>query len=410
VLFEGDATLDASDVAGAGQGLVGRHQVTVGAGDRVRITLTSQAFDPVLLVTVPGGETLSNDDVAGDRTRSELEIIAARAGELKVGVTSYQPGAAGTYHVRIERMATGATAAPRIASAGGAHHQVLVNGRSFLGSTGPAPATAGGAAPAAPAIAPLRVGDRIQANLARGDTTLPSGELADVYELVVTEPTSITLQMQSRAVDSYLLVTTPSGEQLQNDDSGGTRDAQIELQATPGTYRVIATTYRAGETGAYELKALASREAAPQAAAPSGTGGERVTRRVLRRDERHALSRRGRAHRGALHRVRLVPHRPLARRAAAGQRRHGARQPQRGPRLRRARGRPASGARHLVPARRDRGLRARDPRRIAGRRSAHARHAHASNTHAHDAGGRTVRGRAHRARRARGGRSPAPQR
>lgn len=287
VLFEGDATLDASDVAGAGQGLVGRHQVTVGAGDRVRITLTSQAFDPVLLVTVPGGETLSNDDVAGDRTRSELEIIAARGGELKVGVTSYQPGASGAYHVRIERVATSASAAPRIASAGGAHHQLLVNGRSFLGSTGPAPtgpvpATASGAAPAAPAVAPLRVGDRIQANLARGDTTLPSGELADVYELVVTEPTAITLQMQSRAVDSFLLVTTPSGEQLQNDDSGGTRDAQIELQATPGTYRVIATTYRAGESGAYELKALSSRDlAAPQAAAPTTTGAERVTRGEL---------------------------------------------------------------------------------------------------------------------------------
>jgi hypothetical protein len=292
VLFEGDATLDAADAAGAGQGLVGRHQVTVAAGDRLRITLTSQAFDPVLLVTVPGGETLSNDDVAGDRTRSELELIAPRAGELKVGVTSYQPGAAGAYHLRVERLATGqSAAAPRVASAGGRHHQVLVNGRSFLGATGPAPATAGGAAPGAASAAPLRVGDRIQATLTRGDTTLPSGELADVYELVVAEPTAITLQMQSRAVDSFLLVTTPTGEQLQNDDFGGSRDAQIELQASPGTYRVIATTYRAGESGAYELKALASRDAAPpQAAAPSTTGAERVMRGELAAGDRQLRS------------------------------------------------------------------------------------------------------------------------
>ena len=51
MLFEGDETLDAGD-ASQGMGLVARHQVAVGAGDRVRVTLTSTAFDPVLLVTL----------------------------------------------------------------------------------------------------------------------------------------------------------------------------------------------------------------------------------------------------------------------------------------------------------------------------------------------------------------------
>lgn len=290
VLFESDATLDAADANG-GQGLVARHQLPVEAGDRIRVTLTSQVFDPVLLVTTPAGQTLSNDDVRGDRTRSELELVVPTAGVMKIGVTSYQPGAAGAYHLRVERVATGASAAPRIASAGGAHHQLLVNGRSFLAGAGATP-QAGGAAPQAPQVAPLRIGDRIQANLAAGDTTLPSGELADVYELVVTEATAITLQMQSRNVDSYLLVTTPSGEQLQNDDSGGTRDAQIDLQAVPGTYRIVATTYRAGETGAYELKALASREpvAAAPAAPSAGAGAERVTRGELAQGDQQLRS------------------------------------------------------------------------------------------------------------------------
>jgi hypothetical protein len=270
VLLEADATLSEA---------VSRHQVRVAAGDRVKVTLSSSAFDPVLLVTLPGGQTLTNDDVRGDRTRSELEVIVDSAGELKVTATSYQTGAAGAYHVRVERTAVGASVAQRVASNTSGHHRMLAGGRSLLAGETPA---APGAAAAAPAATPVRVGDRLQANLGAGDTTLPSGELADVYELVVTEPTAITVQMQSRAVDSFLLVTTPSGEQLQNDDSGGTRDAQVELEAMPGTYRIVATSYRAGETGSYELKALSSRDAAaPSAVVAATSGAERVERGEL---------------------------------------------------------------------------------------------------------------------------------
>lgn len=272
VLLESDGTLDQS---------VARQQVAVNAGDRVRVTLTSSAFDPVLMVTLPSGQTLTNDDVGGDRTRSEIELVVDTAGPLKVATSSYQPGASGAYHVRVERTAVGASLADRAVASVGAHHQLLANGRSFLGGgAGGAQPAAQGGAPAAPTATPLRVGDRVQANLAAGDSALPSGEFADVYELTVTEPTAITLQMQSRNVDSFLLVTTPSGEQLRNDDSGGTRDAQIDLQAVPGTYRIVATTYRAGESGSYELKALSNREAAAQAAAPppAGAGGERTER------------------------------------------------------------------------------------------------------------------------------------
>jgi hypothetical protein len=280
VLYEGDGTLEQS---------VARQQVPVNAGDRLRVTLTSSAFDPVLLLTLPSGQTLTNDDVGGDRTRSELEIVVDTSGELKVATTSYQPGASGAYHLRVERTAVASSLAERAVSSVGAHHQLLVNGRSFLGGgPGAAQPAAQGAAPTPPTAAPLRVGDRVQANLAAGDTTLPSGELADVYELTVTEPTAITLQMQSRNVDSFLLVTTPSGEQLRNDDSGGTHDAQLDLQAVPGTYRIVATTYRAGETGSYELKALSNREQA-QAAAPAA-GGERTERGDLAQGDQQLRS------------------------------------------------------------------------------------------------------------------------
>ena len=262
-LLDTDGTLGARSMA--------RHQLRINAGDRVRVTLTSAAFDPVLHVTMPNGITLTNDDARGDRTRSELELVVPTAGELKLGVSSFAETASGTYHVTVARVAAQPAVAPAVAATN-THHQTLINGRSFLAAG--APAAAGAAAPPAPAApVPLRVGDRLQANLATGDSTLPSGEFVDAYEMVVAQPGLISLRMESRAIDSYLVVQAPDGTEQRNDDSNGTRDAQVDLQAVAGTYRIIATSYRAGETGAYELKALTSRDTvAPSTPAVAGAG------------------------------------------------------------------------------------------------------------------------------------------
>ena len=261
-----------------------RHQLRVNAGDRVRVTLTSATFDPVLNVTLPNGTTLTNDDALGDRTRSELEIVVPSAGELKLGISSYAPTASGAYHVSVVRVAAQPVAAEPVAAAN-THHQTMLNGRSFL-STGPAAAGAP-TPPAASAPLPLRVGDRLQANLAAGDATLPSGEFVDAYEMVVAQAGLISLRMESPAIDSYLVVQAPNGEEQRNDDSGGTRDAQIDVQAVPGTYRVIATSFRAGETGAYELKALTSRDAATPGATVAAAGaGETIERGELAAGDR----------------------------------------------------------------------------------------------------------------------------
>ena len=275
-LLDTDGTLGARSMA--------RHQLRINAGDRVRVTLTSAAFDPVLHVTMPNGITLTNDDARGDRTRSELELVVPTAGELKLGVSSFAETASGAYHVTVARVAAQPAVAPAVAATN-THHQTLINGRSFLAAG--APAAAGSAVPPAPAApVPLRVGDRLQANLATGDSTLPSGEFVDAYEMVVAQPGLISLRMESRAIDSYLVVQAPDGTEQRNDDSNGTRDAQVDLQAVAGTYRIIATSYRAGETGAYELKALTSRDTvAPSTPAVAGAG-ETVERGELATGDR----------------------------------------------------------------------------------------------------------------------------
>ncbi|UJR79221.1 caspase family protein [Sandaracinus amylolyticus] len=273
VLLDRDGALEPTDTRGT-ISFVDRFDVPVAPGEHVRVTLTSSAFDPVLEVTPPRGAPLTNDDLRGDRTRSEIELVATEAGALKVQVTSFAPSAQGAYHVHVARVRVPSTpAAPAVAAAEPTRrHHVLAG---VLSSLARPPQTA------ARTPMPLRVGDRASGTLAAGDTTLDSGELADVYVLDVSAATDLTIQMQSTTLDAYLVVRGPGDREWENDDSGGTRDASVSIpQAAPGQYRVFATTFRAGMTGAYELKVLSARDAASAgttAAAEQVIAGELAT-------------------------------------------------------------------------------------------------------------------------------------
>jgi hypothetical protein len=268
VLLELDSVLDPHVARGSTSG-AGRHELEVEAGARVRIIVTSTAFDPLLEVTPPGGAPLTNDDVRGDRTRSEIEFVATVAGPIKIRVRSLRPDAAGAYHLRVERVRNPPPPLPRIAAAARRHHLVASISQSL--------AAGSAAAGAAPPPTPVQVGDRLRASIDDGDVRLESGELADIYLLELAAPTDLTIQMQSSRVDSYLVVTGPGGAEWENDDSHGTRDATVAIaQAPAGRYRIVATTYRAGEVGPYELKVLGGRDTAAAAA-----GGGAPTERVI---------------------------------------------------------------------------------------------------------------------------------
>jgi hypothetical protein len=246
VLLDSDATL--SDGRGS-------WTVSVREGERVRVTLTSSTFDPILIVQPPNAGRLSNDDFNGDRTRSELDLRMASAGEMKIEVIAWGPTGPGTYHVHAERVPTAAIAAvPGVPAASGHHVPWAPSGRGYVAGATPTAA-------AAPTPVAVRLGDRVAASLGAGDATLPSGEFADSYAFTVTEPGRYAVQMRSGALDSFLVVTGPSGERLENDDSGGSLDSLVEIEATSaGEWNIVATTYRAGMSGAYELKVLSARD------------------------------------------------------------------------------------------------------------------------------------------------------
>ena len=86
----------------------------------------------------------------------------------------------------------------------------------------------------------------------------PAGEYAVYYGFTLEDAATVTLEMTSVDVDSWLALrrgSPPGGvEPLEEDDDGGTGgDARIERFLNAGDYTVEATTLDAGETGDFTL-------------------------------------------------------------------------------------------------------------------------------------------------------------
>ena len=62
--------------------------------------------------------------------------------------------------------------------------------------------------------------------------------------------------MSSNQIDSYLILLNSEDQELaQDDDSGEDKNARIIIiLPKDGTYKLLANSYEAGESGKYELK------------------------------------------------------------------------------------------------------------------------------------------------------------
>jgi serine protease Do len=98
--------------------------------------------------------------------------------------------------------------------------------------------------------------------MARGDITaqdardrVRAGSYCKVYTVKLAAGRVYRIDMRSTALDAYLRLEEPDGRSLaQDDDSGGNLNARITFNCPrAGTYRILATTYRGGATGAFDL-------------------------------------------------------------------------------------------------------------------------------------------------------------
>ena len=139
-----------------------------------------------------------------------------------------------------------------------------------LTSTGTAAGNAAGAM-----VEALTAGTPVSGTLEEGDTQLAGGEFLDTYVFEGTAGQQMAVELTSTAFDPFLGLALPSGgDPIENDDFGGRRDTsriEFQLQET-GRYRVLVTSYRGGESGAYSLS-LSLADAGSTPVRPAGAGG-----------------------------------------------------------------------------------------------------------------------------------------
>ncbi len=242
-LASGDETLQSGEFADTWR-LQGRR------GQRLTIRLAATAFDPYLLVRGPGGLSADNDDDATERgsRNARIDLTLEADGEIRVVATSYRPGESGAYTLVVTGSG-GAAQAPAPAPA-------------------PAPSTAASA---------VGLGRTVSGRLESGDATLRSGEFMDTYTLDGRRGQQLDIRLVSREFDPYLMLRGPSGFTQDNDDDVGSGTSNSRLTLTlpaDGAYRVVATSYRPGESGAYQLTIA-------ETGTPVPPGGGGVAARVL---------------------------------------------------------------------------------------------------------------------------------
>lgn len=189
-------------------------------GQNVRIDLSSPDFDTYLALVSPENETTENDDAPNEPGHSLIEMTLTEAGTYSVGVTSYKPEETGNYQVSIE-----------------------------VGAGNPT------ATSAQRDVSRLEAGTPANGVLEDGDETLESGEFRDVYTFEGQAGQNVSVVLQSTDFDPYLGLVTPSDEIIQNDDWESRQDmSRIDLTLPEsGRYRVVSTSYRPGDHGAYKI-------------------------------------------------------------------------------------------------------------------------------------------------------------
>ena len=206
-LAQGDAALRTGE-------LYDTHTFTWAVGQRVGLRLSSDVFDPYLIVRAPSGQQADNDDLEPGTTGAGLDYVVSEAGVHSVLVTSYQPAMSGAYTLEVTGEGGEATSAP-------------TPGAEVIRGT-------------------LDAQDRADRNgkrIARHRVRLRQGE-------------AVRIELLSSDFDTVLLVQPPGGQPIENDDAerGQTNSAVDLVARRTGLHTLVVTSYRAGEQGAYELR------------------------------------------------------------------------------------------------------------------------------------------------------------
>ncbi len=202
--FRGTLEADTQRRPGGG-GRYHSHTFEAAEGDRLEILMVSDDFDTFLTVLSPSGESWTDDD-GGEGTNSKLLVVTDEAGTWEIWACALDDEGMGDYVVRVLKRGPMTT-------------------RTVTGTL-----------------------DSDDPKL------LTDGTYYEEHELELEEGQTVELTLTSDDFDAYLIVHSPDGEVLSDDDGAGGMNSRLLIFAdAEGTWRVFANTYEAGETGDYEL-------------------------------------------------------------------------------------------------------------------------------------------------------------
>ena len=249
VRLEGRLSADRTNDIGA---YVERYVLTgVPPGQRIRVSLNSDAFDAYLyLLDASGAELARNDDVEMG-TDSALTLVGD-GGEYLIDVSSFGGGSTGPYTLVVEE-----------------------------GDLADLPQVD------LQAVTPRRLGapGEVRTELMQSDL-LPGDAIGTYWSLEGLERGQrVTVSLTSDAFDTYLRVVDPEAGVLlaENDDNPDTTRSAITLGATGDPLWVQVTSWSGTSTGPYALSVEASEPVVAEAsdvggedpAEPTDAGGER---------------------------------------------------------------------------------------------------------------------------------------
>ena len=221
------------------RGTPGQHLIVRMAG--------ADGLDTFLYAEGPGVH-LQNDDApsgAAHQLDSALGVVVPPDGMLTIGASTFGP----TEGAYILTAVAGDLA--NVAPTGTA------DGDTGDEGDGPArPELTGGSA----ATGTITMGQTVSGTLARGDAHRDPTHLQDTYTFTGNRGDRLSIRLSSRDFDTYLVATSPSGDEQVNDDAetpaAGQRalDSRIEwLLPEGGTYRFNVSSYAPNATGRYTL-------------------------------------------------------------------------------------------------------------------------------------------------------------
>lgn len=215
--FDGDATMGRNGHHAQRYSFAGRQ------GQRLDIRAGSSDFDTRIALSNGEDFSVANDDdaTASEATLNSRVLATLPAdGEYSVMVTTYGAGETGAYQISV---------APN--------------------SGGLADSEAQGAG-----ATRLAFGNAFTEALGKNDDALGSGEFVDRYAFTGRRGQPVTVDYSSEDFDTYLIVRSPSGSQIDIDDTGESLNSRFEqVLEEDGLYTILATSYAPGAAGRYRL-------------------------------------------------------------------------------------------------------------------------------------------------------------